>query len=153
NQVEIVRAVEAGQPDVYGGAVAFHALTIWCQRIFRLNYFFAFSALFYLTMALLAFSTALYCWRRDIATPWRIATVFVTGAATLFYWMVFPIVAMLQSDGFHTQWFSLYPICLALLALKYLESPLSRLIALGFLTVLQRYTYPLNLADLVLADA
>ncbi len=67
--------------------------------------------------------------------------------------LIFPVVQYYQAEGFFSQIAGLYPLVLGFLSYGLIEHAGTRFILCCFWIVVQRYTYGLNLGDLLLALA
>ena len=144
--------------DVNQGFVSFYGLVYWLERLFDLNDFSAIRAGFYLTIfALLSIFTALITTLSASEGPVsrsRLPIIFLLVLLLGFvpaYRIVLPILHYLQADGFFPQFFGLLPLFLTWYLYVHSRHSLAVVLTLFSGALWYRYTYGLNLGDLLLA--
>ena len=141
--------------DLYQGFTFFHTVTYGLMWLFGLDTFTSFRAGFFLVPA--SFALALCAGLESVAGRlWRSGRAMVVAQAVL--WVatavVWPFLLLRllhyhQADGFYAHLFGLVPLVLAWLAYGLPGSPWVRCAALAVFTVFYRFTYGLNLGDLL----
>lgn len=141
--------------DLYQGFTFFHTVTYGLMWLFGLDTFTSFRAGFFLIPA--SFALALAAGLESVAGRlWRSGRAMVVAQAVL--WVatavVWPFLLLRllhyhQADGFYAHLFGLVPLVLAWLAYGLPGSPWVRCAALAVFTVFYRFTYGLNLGDLL----
>lgn len=145
-------------PGIYSGFTSMYGVVYGLIRLCRLDVFWGFVAAFYVGVALttaVPMIATLSAVRGLSRAPTRI---FVAAVGVAFvsnglvqYFAILPIEHYNQSDGFFVHMFALVPL-LGIWLLDGLVRPRRlRLLALVGGVVLYRYTYGLNLSDLLLA--
>jgi hypothetical protein len=135
----------------YSGFVGFHLAAYWLATILHLTPFSDFRLLFYLTVLAWPLSLAALA---GLIIPQRASAVVIAIGLTLFAApiasdIVIPIFHGMQSLASYPQLFGLIPLFLCWAGYAGCHSPLARLLCVGISVFLLRYTYGLNVGDLV----
>jgi hypothetical protein len=140
----------------YTGMDALYATAHWLEILFRLDAFASYRAAFYAVVAatvlfLTASGFALVpsSARPDARLAWGTFALMVAVAYLPARGFLLPLLHYYQADGYFSQLFGLIPLFLTILLYAASRSRLSRLLALGLGVFFCRYTYLLNIADLV----
>nr|WP_152622636.1 hypothetical protein [Archangium violaceum] len=145
------------KPNTYEGFTFFHTLTYGLRWLFGLDTFTSFRAGFFLVPVSMALAlvgglefVAGRLWRSGRAMVAAQATLWV---ATIMAWpfLLLRLLHYHQSDGFYAHLFGTVPLVLTWLAYALPRSPWVRCAALAVFVVFYRYTYGLNLGDLLAA--
>ena len=145
-------------PAAYHSFAAFSALTYWLQEIGKLSTFESFRAAYYdLVMLILLLIFFLAATVADDAKFRRTGTTisFFSLFALLAYFpaerILMPILHYFQADGFYPQLAGLLPMLAVWIISTVVENLYARLVALAAALTMTRFTYGLNLPDLLLA--
>ncbi|MFE8599374.1 hypothetical protein [Archangium violaceum] len=145
------------KPNTYEGFTFFHALTYGLRWLFGLDTFTSFLAGFFLVPVSMALAlagglefVAGRLWRSGRAMVAAQATLWV-ATVTAWPFLLLRLLHYHQSDGFYAHLFGTVPLVLAWLAYALPRSPWVRCAALAVFVVFYRYTYGLNLGDLLAA--
>jgi hypothetical protein len=157
NHVEWGRQFLQNEPKQYHGFVSFYALTYWLELVGFDSSFEVYRAAFYLTGIL---SVVLMCLMTHVATTqdskkelvFRTALVLCVGFFTA-QRIVFPVLHYLQAEGFYPQLAATPMLLLLLLGYSIPSSAIVRVSSLLIAVVLYRYSYGLNLADVLLVTS
>jgi hypothetical protein len=144
-------------PGVYEGFVTMYALVYWVQQVLRCNDFWGFCVVYYFGVAVVAAlptalgMIALEPYRRS---PWsRRAGLMacVIASVAIQYLIILPQQHYHQTDGFFTHLFGLIPLFMIWFVDVVTEVRLWRWSAVLAGIVLYRYTYGLNLGEVMIA--
>ncbi len=145
-------------PGVYLGFVSMYALMHWAEVIARINSFWALCFAFYFGVAVVAIIPMIIATAAlaPFTTP-RARSVGLAGAGVaallIAFFVVLPQQHYHQTDGFFVHLFGLVPLSLMWLVDTVVRARAWRWLAFVAGAVLYRYTYGLNLADLLLSVA
>jgi|GEM_PF-1880655 len=159
NHVALRRAFVENAPDIYQQFVSFYAFTHWLEVFFGLNAFESFRAGFYaipflLTLCMLAALLAMSHRQEEAGVPGtRVAPWLLLAGLLAATSILFPVLHYHQAEGFYAHLFGLVPTLLGWGLFGFFSSRLLRIGALLFAVVLHRYTYGLNLGDVLLVTA
>jgi hypothetical protein len=150
------RAFVESSPRIYVGFVSMYGLMYWIEQLARCNVFWALCGVFYFGVAVVA---AIPCIVALIALEpfatrraWYAGALGCAGAAlALAYYVVLPQQHYHQTDGFFAHLFGLVPLTAAWLVDTAARARLWRWLGLVACVALYRYTYGLNLADILIA--
>jgi hypothetical protein len=157
NHAGIMRDLFRSITFPYGGCVSLHVAWHLIELLFHSQAFFAFALLFYGTVALAAaLPLAIVLGILSPLAP-RARTLGLIGAsagalAGLFL-VVLPLLSYLQVEGFWPQIIALIPLLLLWWLDVSLDGWWQRVLAWTMAAVLFRYTYGLNLGELLVAVA
>ncbi|MCP3139649.1 hypothetical protein [Pyxidicoccus xibeiensis] len=142
-------------PGTYQGFVLFYAVSHALERLFGLDAFTSFRATFYLVPAVLAVALAAGL-EVAVSRLWSTArallaaqVALLVGTVGVWWFLLLKLLHYHQADGFYAHIFGLVPLVLGWLAYALPRSPWARCLALAAFTVFYRYTYGLNLPDLL----
>ncbi|NVJ21710.1 MULTISPECIES: hypothetical protein [Myxococcus] len=159
NHVALRRAFVESAPDVYQQFVSFYAFTHWLDVFLGFDAFESFRAGFYaipflLTLCMLAALLAMTHRQEEAGVPGaRVAPWLLFAGLMAATSILFPVLHYHQADGFYAHLFGLVPTLLGWVLFGFFTSRLLRIGALLFAVVLHRYTYGLNLGDVLLVSA
>lgn len=147
------------QPDAYYKFITSYALTAWIERAFGVGPFESYRLTFYagavMLWACIAAAFALLAQEGPLPRPRLRAQLFVlcVAFAGVAVFVLLPLLHYHQADGFYPHLFGLIPLFGVWVLQAGARARAVRLASLGFLIVFQRFTYGLNLGDLLLAAA
>lgn len=102
-------------------------------------------------LALIAYpSVATLRTRRRQAAAWGLILPFQLAVLSC---LIFPVLGYYQAEGFYSQIVGLYPLLLGWLCFGLVEEPRARFLLCMFWIVVQRFSYGLNLGDLLITLA
>jgi hypothetical protein len=140
----------------YVGMDALYATTYWLETAFGIDAFASFRAAFYsvvlATVLFMAMASVALASRHGRGATSPVGVSFVLVVALGYFpatYFLLPLLHYYQGDGYFSQLFGLIPVLLAILLYGTARRRVSRILALGFCVLFARYTYLLNLADLV----
>lgn len=155
NHAALVVEFATRTPDAYQGFTFFHTVVYGLEQLFLLDVFSSFRVAFYLVPGVLAMAlvaglelSAGRLWR----SAWAVmAAQVVLLVATAGVWaiLLLRLLHYHQADGFYAHLFGLVPLVLMAFAYALPRSPWVRCAALAAFIVLYRFTYGLNLGDLL----
>lgn len=142
-------------PNIYHGFVSFFIFSDIVERIFALTPFESFRAVFYLTGILIFLFVSVVAGR--VSTElWdssnnrsRYSFLLIVLAILPCAKIAFPLLSYLQSEGFYPHLFGLVPLFAGWCFYSITQKRSIRILILLATLVLYRYTYGLNLADLI----
>ncbi len=145
-------------PAIYHGFIIFHTLLYWIKYVPTISSDFeALRALYYLfgflylsTITLLVLKGSAASKRLSRRTLLYLAAIVITYTL-IFDRLLFPILSYLQAEGFYPQLFGILPLLLGAVLYGLEDVQWKRLTLLALTLVLYRWTYGLNLPDLVFA--
>lgn len=144
-------------PGTYEGFVSMYSLIYWIQQIARCNAFWGFCATYYFGVAVVAALPAIIGFiaidhHRERRAAWYVGalTCFAVSLFIQFY-VILPQQHYHQTDGFFPHLFGLIPLLMIWLVDAIACSRLWRWLGLLGGVVLYRYTYGLNLGDVMVA--
>ena len=141
----------------YVGFVSMYSLMFWIERIVRCNVFWSLCAAYYFGVAYVGAIpaiVALVVLEPFGRWPWRVGVA--VGAVALIavtFAIVLPQQHYHQTDGFFAHLFALVPLLVAWLIDCVVRARFWRWLGLVAAIVFYRYTYGLNLADMLTAAA
>ena len=144
-------------PTAYVGFVSMYSLMFWIERILHCNIFWSLCAAYYFGVAYVGALPAmvLLVVLEPFSRPaWRIGLA--VGAVVMLgivFAIVLPQQHYHQTDGFFAHLFALVPLMVAWLIDCAVRARLWRWVGLIAALVFYRYTYGLNLADILTAAA
>ena len=143
--------------NAYQGFVSMYALMYWIEAVARCNVFWSMCAVYYLGVAFVAalpvivglavlapFDADRRAWRAG-------AAVLVVASLAAAWWVVLPQQHYHQTDGFFPHLFGLIPLGFVWLIDTCVRARLWRWSGLLLGVAFYRYTYGLNLGDILLA--
>jgi hypothetical protein len=143
-------------PAIYDGCTIFYAVSFWFEKLFHVNRFFGFVFGFYSQIALTAFITILMAAYAvsDARRRWSQSLLFLVillllGAIEMV--ALLPNQHIFQTDGFFPQSFALFPLFLIWAADALIVGQVPRTIGVLLTIAFYRYTYALNLPDMLAA--
>jgi hypothetical protein len=142
--------------NVYGGFVSLYSF--WeALRLSSRHYLIALNASFMFARVVVAVApclvafSVLHKFRDDRRAWWTGAFICIAGVLVVEYELILPLESFHQMGGFWSHLFGVVPTMALWLADALIRERLLRLLALGAGVVLYRYTYGLNLADVITA--
>lgn len=147
----------AAWPQAYAGFVSFYGVTWWIERVVHSAYS-SFAACFYaavLVWSAIPLLAASVCVASDRDRKFaRSAFLMAAGAwLLLLYFVALPLFHYHQAEGFFVHVFGVIPLAFIWLVDGTVRPARARILALLVGVVAYRYTYGLNLGDLLLAIA
>lgn len=145
----------------YNGLIVFHTFAWWWMRLTGTDYFTTFAVLFWGSVVVLL-GTIIHRSFIDLVPHLGVAArrsgllgiALVLAVAWLpFDKVLLPVLHILQGEGYYPQLWGLLPLVVAWFAYASIERPIGRAIALFLAVVVYRYTYTLNLGELVFTTA
>ena len=141
-------------PGEYAGFVTFYALTWWIERLVPSAFVsfatcFYIAAILYAVLPLCAAITTLQTSRRPRSAFLLVAIVWIA----VLYFLAIPLFHYHQSEGFFVHVFGVAPLLALWLADGLVRPPRLRLICFALGIAAYRFTYGLNLGDLLLVAA
>ena len=158
NHVHFISKFINDAPEINQGFSSFYSTAYWLETLFSLNSFQAFRAAFYLEIIILCalFSAVSSSHFRSAEIFNSSRRQFITLAALLAAILVpahrilLPLVHYLQADGFYPQLFGLIPLLIVWAIYTLVPARPYRWVGLCAVIVWYRYSYGLNLGDLLL---
>ena len=154
NHLGLARAFDTHAPKAYFQFVVFYAFLGLVRRLTGSGWLEALRLSWNVLLATLAWLAFTFAWigARAARPPLRAALALViTLAVAGTTWL--PLVGYEQADGFYSHLAGLTVVTLALACVAIPASPAVRLLALAVTPVVLRFTYGLNLADVLAAVA
>lgn len=158
NHVQFLHEFVSRSPHAYNSFVNFYSCVQTLKWLLGLDDFEAFRLIFYseaLILIVIIFSALVSA--AEEKNTWRSQfTLLLLFSVLLAYpalHVIFPIMHYLQADGFYPQLFGLIPLFGMWLVYGVVTAPTVRIAAFFLLIVISRYTYGLNLGDLVMTAA
>lgn len=146
----------SSSPREYAGFVSFYALTWWLERLVP-NAFVSFATFYYVAVVLYAMvplCAAATTWQQVAAPRRRTALVATTLLwCALLYLVALPLFHYHQAEGFFVHVFGITPLLGIWLVDGLIRPPRVRLLCFLLGVVAYRFTYGLNLGDLLIASA
>jgi hypothetical protein len=145
----------ADQPNAYYGFTGFYALTHWLEAALGLGAFESFRAVFYAVPCCLALVVAAAFLRtaEDGQRFWAGLAVLALGFAATAVFVTLPLLHYHQADGFYPHLFSLVPLFAGWVLYGAAGDKRLRLLLPPATAVYLRFTYGLNLGDLLVTAA
>lgn len=147
-------------PGAYHGFIAFHAVSHWVEAAFSLDTLRTFGLVFYLcVIAYAAFPIllAVVQARRDVGLGAVSAPLVVLTAAGVQLYLLgqvaLPLLHYNQAMGYYPIVFGLLPLLLLWAVDVLVRAEWLRLLGIGLAVVMLRFTYGLNLPDVLMTSA
>jgi hypothetical protein len=151
NHIALSRAVAAGHPEVYEGMASLSVTALWIERLAGTDPFATYRAIFYLIVAVpVVFMAILAAVAGARALGFVVLAVVAYLPATR---VILPLLHYYQCDGYWSQLMGLVPLYLGLGLYATARRRGFRLLALAFTVGFYRFTYLLNISDLLVAVA
>ena len=155
NHVQLSRIFLYNDPTTYNGFVGLYSFVYLLQK-FGFDTFDSFKISFYTVVALVAstpfFLLALKSNNKSESanSPWTESALVLLLSLPVFYRILLPSLHYNQGDGFWAHLFGLVPLISLCLSYGILPNLFLRMAALILGIIFYRFTYGLNLADLIL---
>ncbi len=145
----------------YNGLIVFHTFAWWWIRLTGASFYATFAALFWCAVAVAVISVisrSVNFAAAQLSPVTRrsgaIGVLLVLVVAVIpFEGVLLPVLHLLQGEGYYPQLWGLLPLLAAWIGYSAVENPLGRAIVLLLSIVVYRYTYTLNLGELVATAA
>ena len=158
NHVHYIKRFINDAPDINQGFSSFYSTVYWLEVFFSLNSFQAFRAAFYLEIAALCLLFSFIAGRqfqtaglsrsfRQQCLGWGVLLILISVPAQR---IILPAIHYLQADGFYPQLFGLIPLLSFWVIYAVFPARTYRWAGLCLVIVWYRYSYGLNLGDLLI---